>query len=301
MASKRASTPAGNPGPEDAALLYRRLIHQAHGPDARIRLLREAPSYGASVFVVDIDNGPRHVRLLGGFRPGAAAPGGDPEVVTLSAMDLIHPTRLELDYMRLMSLAFALCERREKALLLGVGGGDMWRFVRAALPECALTLVELDEDVAAMAQRWFYLTQPAVIMPAQRFVMETSDRFDVLLVDFYDDRGDVVLDPDFWAHCLAALAPGGCIATNWLQADKRTKAMAETQIEAARARGHDCFFVTPRGRRGNFIQFLPTAEGRGRDNVAMAVERFFKEQRLPEANRPDLKDFIISTTFPVGE
>jgi hypothetical protein len=301
MASKRASTPAGIVAPEDAASLYRRLIHQAHGPDARIRLLREAPSYGASVFVVDIDNGPRHVRLLGGFRPSAAAPGGDPEVATLSAMDLIHPTRLELDYMQLMSLAFAFCDKREKALLLGVGGADMWRFVRAALPECAVTLVEFDEEVATIAPRWFYLTQPAVIMPAQRFVVETNDRFDVLVVDFHDDRDDGVPDPDFWAHCLAALTPGGCISTNWPRAGERTKAMAEAQVEAARARGHDCFFVTPHGRRGNIVQFLSTAEGHGHDGVAAAAERFFKEQRLPEANRPDLKDFIISTTFPVGE
>jgi hypothetical protein len=301
MASKRSSKPAASSSPEDADARHRRLIHQAHGPDARIRLLRESPSYGASVFVVDLDHGPRHVRLLGGFRPNAAAPDGDPDVVTLSAMDLIHPMRLELDYMRQMSLAFALCDRREKALMLGVGGADMWRFAHAALPECAVTLVEFDEEVAAIAPRWFYLTQPAVIMPAERFVTETNDRFDVLVVDFHDDRDDDVQNPDFWTHCLAALAPGGCIATNWPRAGERTKAMAGAQVAAARAQGHDCFFVSPRGRPGNIVQFLSTANGRDHDGVAPAGERFFEEYRIPQANRPDLKDCIISTTFPAGE
>ena len=50
-----------------------------------------------------------------------------------SSMDLLYPARLVFHYERLMSLAFAMVERPVTALLLGVGGAAMWRFVRAYL------------------------------------------------------------------------------------------------------------------------------------------------------------------------
>jgi len=45
----------------------RRLILDYFGDDARIRLLRPAPTFGASLFVIDFDRGTRHYRTLGSF------------------------------------------------------------------------------------------------------------------------------------------------------------------------------------------------------------------------------------------
>jgi hypothetical protein len=49
-------------------------------------------------------------------------------------MDLLYPARLVFHYERLMSLAFVMAERPVTALLLGVSGAAMSRFVRAYLP-----------------------------------------------------------------------------------------------------------------------------------------------------------------------
>ena len=61
--------------PDDAEL--RRLIAEYFGPGSRLRILRPAPTFGASVFVVDFDRGPRHYRTLGSFGPsfGTDRPG----------------------------------------------------------------------------------------------------------------------------------------------------------------------------------------------------------------------------------
>jgi hypothetical protein len=125
----------------------RRLIHDYFGADARIRQLRPAPTFGASLFVIDFDRGARHYRTLGSF--GVAFErtmgnwfGGAVQVTEQSSMDLLYPAQLVFHYERLMSLAFALVERPLKALLLGVGGAAMWRFARAYLPECTPTLVD---------------------------------------------------------------------------------------------------------------------------------------------------------------
>ncbi len=132
--------------------------------DARIRLLRRAPTFGAPVFVVDFDRGTRHFRTLGSFGTGA-------QVTEQSSMDLLYPARLVFHYERLMSLAFAMVERPVTALLLGVGGAAMWRFLRAYLPDCSPTLVDSDDAIIALAHRWFYLTQHVVHDTAHRYAM----------------------------------------------------------------------------------------------------------------------------------
>jgi len=132
----------------------RRLIAEYFGAAARLRQLRATSAFGAPVFVVDFDRGARHYRTFGSFGPtfGAANPE-ELQVTEQSSMDLLYPAQLVFHYERLMSLAFALVERPVTALLLGVGGAAMWRFLRAYLPECAATLVEADETVAALADQ----------------------------------------------------------------------------------------------------------------------------------------------------
>ncbi len=65
----------------------RNLIFDYFGDDARVRLLRRTPTFGAPVFVVDFDRGPRHFRTLGSFGAGA-------QVTEQSSMDLLYPARL---------------------------------------------------------------------------------------------------------------------------------------------------------------------------------------------------------------
>ena len=141
----------------------RRLIIDYFGGNARVRLLRRAPTFGSPVFVVDFDRGPRHFRTLGSF-------GSTVQVTEQSCMDMLYPARLVFHYERLMSLALAMSRQAVTALLLGVGGAAMWRFMRAYFPDCATTLVDADETVVAIARRWFYFTQPVTIEPAQQFV-----------------------------------------------------------------------------------------------------------------------------------
>jgi hypothetical protein len=284
----------------------RRLIHDYFGQDARIRLLRPAPTFGAALFVVDFDRGARHYRTLGSF--GAAFEktvatwfGNAVQVTEQSSMDLLYPAQLVFHYERLMSLAFALVERPVTALLLGVGGAAMWRFMRAYLPECAPVLVDCDEVVASIARRWFYLTQPVVIETAERYLAGTTQGFDVILVDLYNSTGPAEFDAGFWTRCLEALAPGGCLATNWADfaVNRKVKPMAERQAELARGRGLDCFYVTRRGFRDNLIQYVPTGADRGIPTLTAAHERFARARRLPNGGRGILEQCVVTPGFPI--
>jgi spermidine synthase len=240
---------------------------------------------------------------LGSFGPnfgGAAV--GEPQVTEQSSMDLLYPAQLVFHYERLMSLAFALCERPVNALLLGVGGAAMWRFLRAYLPECAPTLVDSDEGVVGIARRWFYLSQPVAIDTAERFLAGTTERFDVILVDLYNAQGPAVFDERFWSRCLDALAPGGCMATNWADfaVNREVRPMADSQQRLAQGRSLDTYFVTRHGFRDNLVQYLPTGAERGPEAITGALERFARERRIPDRGRGILEHCIIAPRFPLN-
>lgn len=285
---------------DDAAL--RQLIAAYFGSGSRLRVLRHTPAFGAPAFVVDFDRGVRHYRTLGSFGPtfGAAIPD-EPQVTEQSSMDMLYPAHLVFHYERLMSLAFGLCERPVSALLLGVGGAAMWRFMRAYVSECAPTLVDADESVMAIAKRWFYLGQPVVIDTAQRFLAGNTRQFDVVLVDLYDAQGPAPFDEGFWARCLDALAPGGCMATNWADfaTNRAVRPMAEAQTAVARRSGLDTYYVTRHGFRDNLIQYLPTGGDRRPEAIADALERFARGRRLPDRGRGILDHCLIATGFPI--
>ena len=270
------------------------LILDYFGRDARIRLLRRAETFGAPVFVVDFDRGTRHFRTLGSFGAGA-------QVTEQSSMDLLYPARLVFHYERLMSLAFALVERPVTALLLGVGGAAMWRFVRAYLPDCAPSLVDSDETIIALARRWFYLSQAVVHDTAQRFLAATTAKFDAILVDLYGPAGPAESDEVFWTRCFEALAPSGCLASNWADfaVNPNVRPMAEALAAVARRRGLEPIFVTRRGFRDNLAQYVPTADAIGPESLDGALDLFARERHLPERGRGILENCLMTRHFPI--
>jgi predicted O-methyltransferase YrrM len=273
----------------------RTLILDYFGTDARIRLLRRAETFGAAVFVVDFDRGPRHFRTLGSFGAGA-------QVTEQSSMDLLYPARLVFHYERLMSLAMPMSARAVNALLLGVGGAAMWRFLRTYLPDCAPTLVDSDETIVAIARRWFYLKQPVMLDTAQRFLAQTNERFDVILVDLYGPGGPADSNEAFWKRCLDALAPGGCLANNWADfaVNPKVRPMADSLSAVARARGLEPIFVTRQGFRDNLVQYVPTMAGIGAEAVTEVLERFVQTRHIPDRGRGILENCIIGTRFPIA-
>ena len=272
----------------------RRLVLDYFGGDARLRVLQRAPTFGSPIFVVDFDRGVRHFRTLGSF-------GSATQVTEQSSMDLLYPARLVFHYERLMSLAFAMSRRAVNALLLGVGGAAMWRFMRAYVPDCAPVLVDADETIVAIARRWFYLTQPVALEPAQLFVAGTTQQFDVILVDLYNSAGPAESDERFWVRCLDALAPGGVLANNWadFSVNPAVRPMADQLAAIARARGFEPIFVTRRGFRDNLVQYIPTEPGITAEAITDVHERFVLQHRPPDRGRGILENCIVTTRFPI--
>ncbi len=125
--------------------------------------------------------------------------------------------------------------RARKALIVGGGDGGV---LREALrhPELeSVTLCEIDQSVINLCREHFPQISAGaydnprtriVIADGTKFVAETDERFDVIMIDSTDPigPGTVLFTRQFYADCAKALAPGGILVTQnglpFLQADE---------------------------------------------------------------------------------
>jgi spermidine synthase len=112
--------------------------------------------------------------------------------------------------------------RRDRVLILGLGGGSAARVVRALAPKARITGVEIDAGVVRAARRWFDLDGLGVEVvkgDAQRYLERTRRRFDVILDDIFIGNRRNLRKPDWMPDTGLALAasrlrPGGILVSN---------------------------------------------------------------------------------------
>ena len=134
-------------------------------------------------------------------------------------------TRDEFVYHEMMAHVPLFAHGKAKRVLI-VGGGD-GGVLREVLrhPEVkSATLCEIDRSVIDLCRTYFpNISNRAyddkrtrvVIADGTKFVAETDDRFDVILVDSTDPIGPgaVLFTKEFYASCRRALKPGGVLVT----------------------------------------------------------------------------------------
>ncbi len=114
--------------------------------------------------------------------------------------------------------------RRDRVLILGLGGGSAARVARALAPKARITGVEIDARVVRAARRWFDLDGLDVEVvkgDARLYLERTRRRFDVILDDVFVGNRRNVRKPDWLPNPGLALAagqlrPGGILVSNAL-------------------------------------------------------------------------------------
>jgi spermidine synthase len=250
------------------------------GHEALVVAERYAVDFDARLLVVDTPHGQEIRRILVSINE-------DGQLTQQSAMSLLRPDKLVFEYERLMGLAFATVREPRSALQLGLGGGAMVRFASRYFPHMALTVVEHDTTVTALAREYFYVAEPVIAADAIEFVAETDQRFDVVLVDIYDSGGFARVETGFWESAFTLLRPNGCLAVNWADPDK---------IELYRAHathlsrlGRAGLFATPRGFKDNVVQFCSADPD--------FSQKRLREVSLPLARRQRRRDILDRCTI----
>ncbi|MEM9988668.1 MAG: polyamine aminopropyltransferase, partial [Pseudomonadota bacterium] len=112
----------------------------------------------------------------------------------------------------------------KRVLVIGGGDGGVIRELFRHPTIAHVTMVEIEAAVVDFSKQWFpglsagAFDDPRlnlVIADGAKFVEETDERFDIVIVDSTDPvgPGEVLFTPEFYAGCRRCLNDGGIIIT----------------------------------------------------------------------------------------
>ena len=140
-----------------------------------------------------------------------------------STMFMHDPDALALAYTRCLMtcLLFASPPNPETALVLGLGGGSLPKFLLRQVPECRVDAVEKRPRIIEVAHAYFALAPHPRLRVHQQdglaFLNESeSAQYDVIFADLHDSDGmaPAVRHPEFFPACSRALRARGLLAIN---------------------------------------------------------------------------------------
>ncbi|HEY0588523.1 MAG TPA: fused MFS/spermidine synthase [Pseudoduganella sp.] len=142
-----------------------------------------------------------------------------------SEMLLDAPDDLIVGYTQTM-MGFLLFNPAPRSIgMIGLGGGSLAKFCYRYLPSADIAVAEIDPEVIALRDE-FRIPQDDQRLQVRcvdgaDFVRQFADRFDVLLVDGFDRKGQPpqLCSQRFYDDCYRALAPDGILVTNLLGDD----------------------------------------------------------------------------------
>ena len=175
-----------------------------------------------------------------------------------SSMRIARPNDLELAYTRSMMGFLLFHPGVRRALLVGLGGGSLAKFMYHRMPETSCVVIEVDPDVISIARRFFLVPPPDARLSIQvgdggEYVAREGPGFDVILVDGYD--GDSLVEElssrTFFANCLKRLNAAGMLVVNLWGSDRKFDDYL-VRIEDAFPAGTLCL---PAEKPGNVVAF----------------------------------------------
>lgn len=144
-----------------------------------------------------------------------------------SAMRLDRPDALELSYTRAMMAFLLFVPPPRYALLVGLGGGSLAKFMYRMLPETRVSVVEVSAAVIEAARMYFHVPEQCArlsvtVADGAARVESIRAELDALLVDAYDGRSlaaSLATDEFFDAAC-RSLSPQGALVMNLWSNDR---------------------------------------------------------------------------------
>jgi spermidine synthase len=142
-----------------------------------------------------------------------------------SSMSLSAPDKLELSYVRAMtSWMLFKPDFKEEALLVGLGGGSLTKYLLQHFPDCRLKVIEYRKSVVKVARSHFHLPLDPrlkiIIDDGGTYICQRTEshaeRYGLLLVDAFDHENiaSSIANEAFFAACQVLLKKDGILAIN---------------------------------------------------------------------------------------
>jgi spermidine synthase len=175
-----------------------------------------------------------------------------------SAMRLAKPNELELSYTRSMMAFLLFGPAPREALLIGLGGGSVAKFIYHRMPGARIRAVEVNPQVIAIARQYFHVPSDdarlqVIEADGAAYVLKKDLPADLVMVDGYgaDSHAEELASRAFYDACRERLNPGGLFVVNLWGGDKAFHTLVG-RIQAAFPGGTLCL---PAERPGNVIVF----------------------------------------------
>lgn len=142
-----------------------------------------------------------------------------------SAISLSQSQQLNLPYMHAMMAGLLFQPTPQNVLMLGLGGGDLLRYLHHYLPESLLTAVEIDAAMVEVCRDYFALPESnnidIHIDDAMHYIANETQLYEMIIVDIYHGTNVPMLihDKSFYQHCFDRLAENGMLIVNLLTND----------------------------------------------------------------------------------
>lgn len=181
--------------------------------------------------------------------------------VAQSRMRTFRPGDLLVDYTRTMMATLLFRPEPARIGMVGLGGGSQAKFCHRHLPRTRLEVAENNAQVIALRRRFRVPDDDArlqvLLADGADFVRERPGRFDILLLDAYDETGipAALSTQRYYDDCRDALLPGGVLASNLYATDVKGH---ERKLQ--RSFGRERVFVLEEPRQSNRVVFAWTGE-----------------------------------------
>lgn len=178
-----------------------------------------------------------------------------------STMSLTTPHTLELTYTHAMMASLLLKPNPQRALVIGLGGGSLVKYILHHFPNCHVDVVEYREDVIKVAQGYFSVPSdnPRLsihhgdgFLFTQQQYFNDVEPYDLILVDAYNHEGmaaSVGAQP-FFDACAGVLSDDGVMSVNLWGTDRPL--FHQTMSRINRSFDHQSM-VLPVENKGNVI------------------------------------------------
>ena len=182
-----------------------------------------------------------------------------------SAMRLADPVFLELAYTRTMMATLLFRPEPERALLIGLGGASLVKFLHHRLAQCRLEVVESEAEVVEVARASFCMPPDdprltTIVGDGAAHLAARRDPVDLLLVDVYDANRQVArcASLEFFCSAERALTRDGVCAVNFWSNAPEYPVYRDRFLKAFCGR----VVLIPVARPGNLIALgFATADG----------------------------------------
>lgn len=137
-----------------------------------------------------------------------------------SGMRISDPDYLLFDYTRMM-MAFRLFRPYPRSIeMIGLGGGSLAKACYRCLPDCDITVIEIDPSVIALREQFHVPADDGRFRVIEgdgvNYVARAKGRPDVILLDGFDSRGlpGALSEKSFYDACRDRLGSDGLLVAN---------------------------------------------------------------------------------------